>query len=138
MLLDEVVIMKIEYVLTDIRELSYKKNITEDLEIEIDARTNYYVYYSDDGNSCIGEFTVEFVSVENPEQLQMRYSSKSLFNLYDVILDDETKKEIHIDIFNRIYPMCNETIKNFSAMSGVPNISLPPMDISAMEIVINS
>lgn len=130
--------MKIEYVLTDIIELSYKKNITEELEMQIETRTNYHVYYSDDGNSCIGEFAAEFVSMDDPEQLQIRYSSKSLFNLYDVVLNDESKKEIHIDIFNRIYPMCNETIKSFSAMSGVPNISLPPMDMSEMEIVFNS
>lgn len=129
--------MKIEYVLTDIIELSYKKNITEELEMQIETRTNYHVYYSDDGKSCIGEFVAEFVSKDNPEQLQIRYSSKSLFNLYDVVLDDKSKKEIHIDVFNRIYPMCNETIKSFAAMSGVSNISLPPMDMSEMEIVFN-
>lgn len=130
--------MKIEYVLTDINELSYKKNISEELEIQIETKTNYHVYYSEDGHSCIGEFIAEFISADNPEQLQIRYNSKSLFNLKDVVLDDEIKKEIHIEIFNRIYPMCNETIKSFSAMSGVPNISLPPIDMSETKIVFNS
>lgn len=130
--------MKLEYVLTDIRELSYKKNISEELEIQIETKTNYNVYYSDDGKSCVGEFVAEFISVGDPERLQIRYNSKSLFNLYDVVLNDETKKEIHINIFDRIYPMCNETIKSFAAMSGVPNISLPKMDVSEMDIIINS
>lgn len=130
--------MKIEYVLTEIQELSFRKNITRETQIQIQTNTKYNVYYAEDGKSCIGEFSAEFIPVNNPEQLQIKYRSRSLFNLYDTILDDDIKKQIHIEIFNRIFPLCNETIKHFSAMSGIPNISLPMMDISNMEIIINS
>ena len=129
--------MKIEYVLTDIQELSFKKNITEEAQIQIQTKTNYNVYYAEDEKSCIGEFSAEFIPVDNPEQLQIKYRSRSLFNLYDAVLGIDVKKQIHIEIFNRIFPMCNETIKQFCAMSGAPNISLPMMDMSNMEIIIN-
>lgn len=130
--------MKIEYVLTEIQELSFEKNITGETQIQIQTKTNYMVYYAEDGKSCIGEFVAEFAPVENPEQLQIKYRSRSLFNIYDTALEAEDKKQIHIEIYNRIFPMCNETIKQFCAMSGAPSISLPMMDMSNMEIIINS
>ena len=129
--------MKIEYVSTDIQELSFRKNITGETQMQIQTKTNYSVYYAEDGKSCIGEFSAEFIPVNNPEQLQIKYRSRSLFNLYDTILNDDVKRQIHIEIFNRIFPMCNETIEHFSALSGAPNISLPMMDMSNMEIIIN-
>ena len=36
--------MRIEYVLTDIQELSYKKDIKENLQLEIQTKSDYTVF----------------------------------------------------------------------------------------------
>ena len=48
------------------------------------------------------------------------------------------KKEIHVEIYQRIYPMCKETIKNFSATIGVSNILLPQINVSKDTVIIRS
>lgn len=128
--------MKLEYLGTDIEELSMRKNISDDIEIELQTNTNYTVYFSEDGESCIGEFEVEIVSQFDPDQLMISYRSKSFFNIYDVLyFDKNVEREIHTDVFDRIFPLCNETLRQFTSMAGIPNISLVDMNVGNMEIV---
>lgn len=128
--------MKLEYLGTDIEELSMRKNISDDIEIELQTNTNYTVYFSEDGESCIGEFEVEIVSQFDPDQLMINYRSKSFFNIYDVLyFDKNVEREIHTDVFDRIFPLCNETLRQFTLMAGIPNISLVDMNVGNMEIV---
>ena len=124
--------MKLEYIGTDIEELSVKKFLPEDAEISLQANSNFTVYFSDDGESCICEFSVNIYSQFDPEQLTINYSSKSFFNMYGVDGHPEDELEIHEELFNRIFPMCNETIKQFASMVGLPNISLVEMDMASM------
>ena len=124
--------MKLEYVGTDIEELSVKKFLPEDAEISLQANSSFTVYISDERDSCIGEFSVTIFSQFDPEQLTINYSSKSFFNMYDVPGGPETEQEIHEELFNRIFPMCNETIKQFASMVGLPNISLVEMDMASI------
>lgn len=125
--------MRLEYVGTDITELSIRKDIDEDMELELQANTNYTVYFSEDGEACIGEFAVEISSQNDPSQLSINYCSKSFFNIYDAGFGEDVEKQIHMEVFNRIYPMCNETIRQFTSMAGAPNISLMDMDISSLD-----
>ncbi len=127
--------MRLEYIGTEITELSMRKNIEDDTEIELQTNANFTVYFSDDGESCIGEFLIEVFSQPDPNQLSINYCSKSFFNIYEADYDINTEQQIHMEVFNRIFPMCNETIRQFTAMAGVPNISLMDMDISNMDIV---
>ena len=129
--------MRLEYIGTEIAELSMKKDIPDDMEIELQTNTNYTVYFSEDGDSCYGEFEVEIVSQFDPSRLNIRYCSKSYFNIYDAYLGEEGERErqIHIEVFNRIFPMCNETLRQFTSMAGVPNISLLDMNMSDMDMV---
>ena len=124
--------MKLEYVGTDIEELSVKKELPEDAEISLQANSRFTIYFSDDGDSCIGEFGVTIFSQFNPEQLTINYSSKSFFNMYDAPSGPESEEEIHDELYNRIFPMCNETIKQFTSMVGLPNISLVEMDMASI------
>ena len=74
--------MRLEYVGTDITELSLRKDIPDDAEIELQTNTNYTVYFSEDGDSCYGEFNVEIISQHDPSMLSINYCSKSYFNIY--------------------------------------------------------
>ena len=130
--------MKLEYLGTDITELSIKKNIEDDMDIELETNTNFTVYFSEDGSSCIGEFQVEISSMFDPDQLSITYSSKSFFNIHDARFDIHVDEEVHMEVFDRIFPMCSETIKHFAAMAGVPNIALPEMNAADMEMVSSS
>ena len=129
--------MRLEYIGTEIAELSLKKNIPDDTEIELQTNTNYTVYFSEDGDSCYGEFEIEIVSQFDPNQLNIKYSSKSYFNIYDAFLGEEgeIERQIHIEVFNRVFPMCNETLRQFTSMAGIPNISLLDMNMSDMDMV---
>ncbi|MBQ2845783.1 MAG: hypothetical protein IJA01_02115 [Firmicutes bacterium] len=129
--------MRLEYVGTDITELSLRKDIPDDAEIELQTNTNYTVYFSEDGDSCYGEFNVEIISQHDPSMLSINYCSKSYFNIYDAYFGEEgdIERQIHMEVFNRIFPMCNETLRQFTSMAGVPNISLLEMNMSDMDIV---
>lgn len=124
--------MKLEYVGTEIEELSVKKDLSEDVEINLQTNTSFTVYFSEEGDSCFGEFRVNIFSQYDPEQLTINYCSKSFFNMYGAETSTKTEEEIHEDIFERIFPMCNETIKQFTSMVGLPNISLVDMETAAV------
>ena len=85
--------MQLEYLLTDIQELSFKKNVTAGQnQINLQVKTDYSIYYSDDESACIADFIAMFTSPNNPDEFQIRYHSKSLFKINDVVLDDDAKK----------------------------------------------
>ena len=130
--------MKLEYLFTDIKELSYKKDLQESAQIEIQTKMDYTVYYSDDAKSCLGEFRIELFSVENIDQLHVQYHSTSVFNLHQTTLNDKTKKEIHIESYNRLYPLCFAHVKNFLSLVGLPEIPIVPIDFSQSDININN
>lgn len=129
--------MKLEYVFTDITELSYKKDLQNSTDLEIQTRMDYTVYYSDDSHSCMGRLQIE-LSPPNNKELCVRYCSNSIFNLKDVTLDDELKKEIHVETYNRLYPLCFTHVKNFLSLIGLPDIPMTPIDFSQSSISINS
>ena len=54
------------------------------------------------------------------------------------LLDDETKKEIHIESYNRLYPLCFAHVKNFLSLVGLPDIPIVPIDFSQSDININN
>lgn len=131
--------MRLEYLGTDISELSIRKDISDDMEIELQTNTNYTVYFSEDGDSCIGELEVEIVSQHDPNQLMINYCSKSFFEIQDLLyFDQSVERELHREVFDRIFPLCNETLRQFTSMVGVPNISLLEMNVADMEIVNSS
>lgn len=122
--------MKLEYVWTDIQELSFKKNLKEYAELNIQTKYNYSVFYSDDGSRCIGVLDIELSPVESEGELLVRYHSRSLFNLKDAVLTDAVKKELHIETYSWIFPLCHSHIKNFLTMVGLPDIPIKPIDYS--------
>lgn len=129
--------MKIEYVLTDIQELSYKKDLKEDIQLEIQTKSDYTVFYADDSTSCMGVLCIELLPIGNEDKLHIKYRSNSIFNLKDVVLNDEIKKELHIETYNRLFPLCNTHIKNFLAMIGLPDIPITPIDFSLSDVNVN-
>ena len=130
--------MKLEYVLTDITELSYKKVLQKNAELEIQTKMDYTVYYSDDSLSCMGRLNIELSPPNDSEELYVRYSSNNIFNLKDIDLTDETKKEIHVETYNRLYPLCFTHVKNFLSLIGFPDIPIEPIDFSQSSININN
>ena len=129
--------MRIEYVLTDIQELSYKKDLKEDIQLEIQTKSDYTVFYADDSSSCLGVLTIELLPVDNEEKLHVKYKSNNIFNLKDVILDDETKKELHVETYNRLFPLCCNHVKNFLSMVGLPDFPIIPIDFSSSDVRVN-
>ena len=129
--------MRIEYVLTDIQELSYKKDLKEDLQLEIQTKSDYTVFYADDSSSCMCTLSIELIPVNNEEKLHVIYRSNSVFNLQDVILNDEVKKELHIETYNRVFPLCCNHVKNFLAMVGLPDFPIIPIDFSQADVTVN-
>lgn len=129
--------MKIEYILTDIQELSFKKDLNEDIQLEIQTKSDYTVFYADDSKSCMCELCIELVPINNEEKLKIKYRSNSVFNLKEIELNDEIKKDIHIETYNRLFPLCSTHIKNFLAMVGLPDIPINPMDFTQSDINVN-
>lgn len=126
--------MKLEYVLTDIQELSFKKNLKENTQLNIQTKYNYSVFYPDDGSRCIGVLSVELSPPGDEDKLLVRYQSSSVFNLKDAALNDAVKKELHAETYNWIFPLCHSYIKNFLAMIGLPDIPIKPINYSDSNI----
>ena len=129
--------MKIEYVLTDIQELSFKKNLNKDMQLEIQTKSDYTVFYADDSTSCMGVMSIELIPLNNEEKLQIKYKSHSVFNLKDIVLNDEIKKELHVETYNRLFPLCCTHIKSFLSIVGLPDIQINPIDFSQSNINVN-
>ena len=130
--------MKIEYVLTDIQELSFKKNLNEDIQLEVQTKSDYTVFYAEDSTSCMGVLSIELIPINHEEKLQIKYKSNSIFNLKDVVLDDEIKRELHIETYNRLFPLCCTHIKSLLSTIGLPDIPILPIDFSQSNININN
>lgn len=126
--------MNFEYIGTEIDELSFEKNLNSSKQIELGAKTDYKVLYANDGTTCLVLYGVELASNENPKELKIRYRAKSLFKINNIELSEENKKIIHIEAFNRVFPMHNATVRSFAATVGLPDISIPDGDISDREI----
>lgn len=130
--------MKIKYVLTDVQELSFKKNLKEDIQLEIQTKSDYTVFYADDSTSCMGVLSIDLVPLNNEEKLQIKYRSNSIFELKDIVLNDEIKKELHMETYNRLFPLCCTHIKNFLTLIGLPDIKINPIDFSQSVISVNN
>jgi len=130
--------MKLKYIMTDIQELSFNKNVEANAQFQIQTKTNYLVYYADDGSSCICDFSAEFLPIDEETIFRIKYRSKSLFNLIDCKLDDEIKKNLHVETFDRLYPIYYSSIANFTSTIGLPNIKLPSITLDSKEVNILS
>lgn len=126
--------MKIEYVLTDIQELSFKKNLEKNIQLEIQTKSDYTVFYAEDSTSCMGVLSIQLIPLNYQDKFQINYKSNSIFNLKDVVLNDEIKKELHVETYTRVFPLCCNHIKSFLAMVGLSDIQILPIDFSQADI----
>ena len=126
--------MKLEYIMTDIQELSFRKNLKENTRLDIQTKYNYSVFYTDDGSRCIGVLSVELSPPGDEDKLLVRYRSSSVFALKDAVLNDAVKKELHAETYNWIFPLCHSHIKNFLATVGLPDIPIKPINCSSSDI----
>ena len=129
--------MKIDYVLTDIQELSFKKDLNESIQLEIQTKSDYTVFYAEDSTSCVCVMSIELIPLDHEEKLQIKYKSNSIFNLKDVVLDDTIKKELHVETYNRLFPLCCTHIRSFLSIIGLSEIKINPIDFSQLDINVN-
>ena len=126
--------MKLEYVSTDIQQLSFEKEVEKNTTVHIQTHVTYQVLYSDDGQSCVAVFSVE-VSPKDPNvKLSIIYRAQSEFRLNDIILNDEVKKKLHVEIYHRLYPLHSANLKTFTNMVNLQGIKLPITDFTNMDI----
>lgn len=130
--------MNIEYVLTDVQEISVSKNFQEDVEFELNTQTSYTVYYAEDSSSCMCDIILEVLPTHNSELLKIRYHSKSIFALNDFKQTEDEKKFIHVETYNRIFPMCCMQIKTAAAMAGLPDIPVNSLNMTEADVAINN
>ena len=104
----------------EIIELSYKKNISEDKDLDLEISINYRLDFDEDARMCYGNAEIEIDDDEHT-QLEIRIHTIGIFSY-------------KADILTELNPHWNSLLTNLTMLAGIPPIELEPMEFEDAEI----
>ena len=78
----------------EIIELSYKKNISEDKDLDLEISINYRLDFDEDERMCYGNAEIE-INDDEHTQLEIRIHTIGIFSYKADILTDEIRRQLH-------------------------------------------
>ena len=98
----------------EIIELSYKKNISEDKDLDLEISINYRLDFDEDARMCYGNAEIE---IDDDEHTQL-----------------EIRRQLHAETVVELNPQWNSLLTNLTMLAGIPPIELEPMEFEDAEI----
>lgn len=126
--------MNLIYLGTEILEVVFKKKIVAEKKIELETSIQYSVNYSDTDQKCIGDVDITIQDSEHKDYFTIKYHSLNLFEYSVNVLDDDIKKQIHLQIANELFPFWNSTVSGLCTLCGIPPIRIPMKEILEKDI----
>lgn len=117
----------------EIIELSYKKNISEDKDLDLEISINYRLDFDEDARICYGNAEIEIDDDEHT-QLEIRIHTIGIFSYKADILTDEIRRQLHAETVVELNPHWNSLLTNLTMLAGIPPIELEPMEFEDAEI----
>ena len=115
-------------------KVNFNPSTEENLELNVTSLFN--MKYSDDNTHCIGTLEQRVTSKEKPEQISIYIKIDGLFDCKEP-LDDESRKEIHVECYYRLFPYAQSLIAQIFVAAGLPPLMIKPQKMLADDVNIS-
>lgn len=131
-----IIMHNIRFVSDTIDDFTFQKNISSNKEIKLETSVKYTVRFVAEKNILIGDAIITIHDAEHEGLFRLKFHHLSQFQL-DFQPDDTTKKEIHTETAQILFPLWNRSLRSFCAMASLPPIQLPPYKVEESNIRVN-
>lgn len=106
-----------------IREVHFVNHIDKSGQIQLTSGFNFHVDYAADNSRCVARLYQSAKMKDDPDKLFISAEIVGIFSLQGVV-DEETKKDAHIQCYDQLFPYLQSTVNQLTAASGMPGFLL--------------
>lgn len=116
--------MAIAHLITQkVQEVHFVNKLTQQGQIQLDSSFTFNVNFSKDGKRCVAHIYQSVKDKADGEQLFASVDMIGAFACEDVT-DDESKKQVHAQCYDQLFPYVQSTLQGLMQSSGIPAFQL--------------
>ena len=104
-----------------LRGVQYENNIQGGQTLQLSAKADSRINYSDENSECVCNFSVLVFDINDKEVFKIALALDAVFEY--TVGDD--KKELHVRICDELYSLARGIVCAFSGVAGLPPIVIP-------------
>ncbi len=104
-----------------IRSIKFENNVQGGLTLQLGAKADARINYSDENSECVCQFSVLVYDINDKDVFTIELDLDAVFN-YDL---DDDKKALHVRICEELYGLARGIVCAFSGVAGLPPIVIP-------------
>lgn len=106
-----------------VREVHFINHISKNGQIQLSSSFNFKVNYAADNSKCTATLYQSVQMKDDPDTLFISAEITGIFNLQGIV-DDETKKDAHVQCYDQLFPYLQSTVAQLATASGMPGFQL--------------
>lgn len=126
----------LKHIDNEIIELSYKKDIDEEKDLELEISVDYRLDFDEDARMCYGDAQISIDDDEH-SQLRIRVHTVGIFSYKVDTLTDDIRRQLHAATVEELNPQWSNLVSNLTMLAGIPPIELEPMEFEDAEVQLN-
>lgn len=114
-----------------IRKMHFENDLTsiKEMEFSLEVKQNTRVDFDKEHNRLACVMNVHIAEKRNDPKYVLAVEMLGLFES-DVEINDDNRKDLHIEASKKLYPFLMETVASISGKSGITPIILKPLNIT--------
>lgn len=114
-----------------LRSIQYENNAQSGQTLQLGARSDAKINYSDENAECVCRFSVLVFDVNDKDVFKIELALEAVF---DYSLDYD-KKALHVRICEELYGLARGIVCAFSGVAGLPPIVIPEIVFQEPETI---
>lgn len=116
--------MAIAHLVTQkVQEVHFVNKLQQQGQIQLETSFTFNVNFAKDGKRCIARIYQSIKDKEGGEQVFVSVDLVGAFACEDII-DEESKKQVHTQCYDQLFPYVQSTVQNLMTASGIPGFQL--------------
>jgi len=116
-----------------VTESNLSVNVGALQEIQISVEYNFGISYTEDNKQAVAKIEQRIKTGNDPETFFLSVTMEGVFDCENII-DDEDKKNAHINIYNQLFPYVQAHISYLTVCAGLPALIISPDYITAENV----
>lgn len=115
------------------RDLHFVNHIDKSGELQMTSNFNFRVHFTDDNTRCMAQLYQNVQMKDDPDKLFVSAEIVGFF-VVDGVIDEETKKDAHVQCYDQLFPFLQTVISQTATASGMPGFMLKKVPINRNNI----
>ena len=120
-----------------VQEIHLSNKLDQSGQIQLDSSFSLNVSFSSDGSRCVGKLTQ---TLRDKEHVGGKFTlSVELVGIFNCsgATNDEVKRQIHMEVYDQLFPYMQSQCATLTAASGLPGLMLRKAAIDPGSIAVN-